>query len=190
MHVTPSLPATWRGRSTSEIAARLDLEGRTQRLYQRITEGVLPGIRRQGPKLLARFHKARSATQTPSAIQRVAEEIIALFVADQTIPRIRLVVVELGRIVDELDPRGASVASVLQAIHAANAAGAEEATIESQLLTRPDRAISAADLDAFEEVTMEQIAAGQTQLLEVTRLRRHLRMARLGIGTVNGGLAS
>lgn len=190
MHVTPSLPATWRGRSIPEVAARLALEARTQRLYQRLTEGVLPALRRQGARVLTRFHKARSATQTPSAFQRLAEELIALFLADQSTARIRLAVVELGRIVDELDPRGASVPALLAAIHAANAAGAAEATTESQLLTRADRGVTVADLDAFEEVTTQQIAAAHVQLHEVARLRRHLRMARLGIHPVQGGLAS
>lgn len=190
MRVAHTVPVTWRGRSITDVATRLQLEARVVRVYQRLTEDLLPALRRQGARIRTRFHKARSRTQGPSAFYRFAEELIALHVAGAPAHRLRLAVVELGLIVDELDPRGASVEAMLAAIHAANAAGAEETTSESRLLTRADRAVTVADLDAFEEATTAKIAAANDQLVQVARLKRHLRMSRLGIRCVEGGLAS
>lgn len=188
MRVTPTATATWRGRSTTMEATRLDLHARAVATMRRLTDDALPALRAGDRAIIVRVHKARSETQAPSALERLWEILVALHRAGVGEARLREVVVETAHVLDEIvGAAPASVQSVLEAAHQANVASCAEQLAESALTNRADRALTIGDLDRYAETTRAEIAAKKVQLAAVTRLRRQLANGR-GLNLVRGGV--
>lgn len=180
MRVAHHVPATWRGRTLIAEATRLRLHERAVAASRRISDGadLLRGLRRVSAPVHTRVTKARSETQSPSALERLWEELVALHLAGATLQQLRLAVVETAHLLEDLVPVAGGQQAVLEAIHAANAASAAETDAESRLLTRADRALTVGDLERLEESTKSDIAAKQRQLTALARLRRELHLHR------------
>lgn len=184
MHVTQQLPVTWRNRTLDHLAARLELGSRARALYHALSSpaGVLAGLRRQGARILARIHKARSETQHASAAERHYEELVALSLAGTPRHTLRRAAVELALVIDDMDEREPSPALLLASIAASDATEAAEQLAESRLLTRADRALTEGDLAELEERKRADIAADAEVAAMSARLRRALRAARSAAG--------
>jgi hypothetical protein len=182
MHVAQSAPPT--ARAFVAIVDRLELRARTVRLYQRLTDGpgILAGIRALGTRWVARFHKARSATQTPSALERVGEEMVAAKLGGAKDHQLRIVPTHLNHLIDDLDPAPTTTAKVLEALGTAQREESEENVAEAALLCRGDRAVTESDLDRLIEAKAEKVAADQHAIAQASKLRRQLRSARQNAG--------
>lgn len=191
MRVAQPIPVTWRGRNLTTETTRLDLHARAVSTMRRVTDGSADffiRLRAISVGLVARIHKARSLTQTPSALERLWEEIVALRLAGVPDHQLRIVAVETQHLVDDLASHEIETPqAVLTAMLEANEAAAREQLAESMLTHRGDRAITIGDLDRLAEQTKANIAAQKHQLLKVTRLRRQLAISRRGLGVMRGG---
>lgn len=186
MRVAHTATATWRGRSTTQEATRLDLHHRAVATMRRLTDDALPALRDRA--MIARVHKARSETQGPSALERLWEILVALHAAGVEEARLREVLVETAHLLDDLHGHApASVQEVLEAAHQANVASCAEQLAESALSNRADRALTIGDLDRYAETTRAEIAAKKVQLLAVSRLRRQIAQGR-GLNLVRGSV--
>lgn len=191
MRVAQPIPATWRGRNLTTETTRLDLHARAVAAMRRATEGatnMFEKMRSLSLGVLARIHKARSLTQTPSALERLWEELVALRLAGVPDHQLRIVAVETQHLIDDMASDTIETPqTVLTAMLEANEAAAREQLAESMLTHRADREVTIGDLDRLAEHTKANIAAQKHQLLKVTRLRRHLAISRHGFGVVRGG---
>jgi hypothetical protein len=183
MHVAPS--ATPTPRALAALLERLELRARSVRLYQRLSdgEGVLAGMRALGTRILARLWKARSATQTPAAFERLGEEAAALKVSGAKDHTLRLLAVEMHHLIDDMDPAPTTAEKVLDAIGTAQREESEENVAEAALLCRGDRALTETDLERLIEAKAEKVAADQHAIAQASKLRRQLRSARQRAGT-------
>lgn len=173
MHVAPTYPATWQGRSITNRLARLDLRGRAVSVVRRMSDGpgVLARLKALGQRWCTRIWKARSETQSPSALERHMEELVALRIAGQPRAALRWSPIELQQLIDELDDAPVTPAAFLAAVHAARQAEARAMLSESALLTRTDRALDGPALDRYIADTTQEIAA-ETELLTLARATR------------------
>lgn len=189
-HVAAALPTTWQGRDPEVLATRLAVKDRAVAWYRRMrTPGVLSGIRALGARWTARLEKAASPTQTPSALERCFEDVLVLRHAGSTAAELRTITVELHQLITDLDDAPATAPALLRALHDANAAEARANLAESVLLTREDRAIPEAALDAVIAAFKAELAA-KTQALELlSAYRRDLARARHGMTLSRGGRA-
>lgn len=195
-HVPRSTPDTWLRRTVAGLSEAIALKDRCVALYAAFAgrSEVLAGLRRQGPRVLARFAKARSTTQSPSAAERVGEDMAAAKIGGASTPELLKVGVEFTAIAHALDDRPTSPALVLEAIHESDRAEAAEHLAESALLTDAGRQLSETRLEELEERTKASIAADLAKVDLAARLRRQLRMARRSaeraLHPMRGGLAS
>lgn len=189
LRVAHPVPATWRGGTIPMVSARVSLHERAVAWYQRVSSGagVLDRLRALGAAVIARFHKARSLTQTPSAFERLGEDVIALQLAGVPAHHIRSVAVELHQFVEDLDAAPTDERTVLAALRTAQEAEAHENLAEARLLCAHDPMQHAAHLDAVSEAKRVKVAADHHALTQVEKLRRQLRAARLGLTAVRGG---
>ena len=189
MHVTPHVPVTWRNRSLPHLLAALDLSGRCAHVMRGVSagDGVFAALRRLSRPILARIHKARSVTQTPSALERHEEEIVALHLAGVPNHQLRLVAVDLHLLVDDLTSRPVTSADVLEAIAQSDRTEAAEQLAESKLTTRPDRAVIAPDVDGLIDATRADLAADSEKLSRLVALKRALAASRRPVPLVRLG---
>lgn len=180
MHVTQHVPVTWRNRSLEALLAQLDLAGRAHTLYLQLTAGtdVFAALRRLPAVLRTRLLKARSATQTPSALQRHQEELAALHCCGVPAHQLRVTAVDLHLFISDLDPRPVTPELVLEAIAVSDATEAAEQLAESRATTRADRQLTEGDLEEIEHRTRADIAADSEKLARCAALRRQLRASR------------
>ena len=189
-HVAHPVPATWRGGTLPEIAARIQLRGRVVRLYRRITAGaVLIGVRQKlGARWVGIVQKARSETQTPSTLERMGEQLIAFFLAGAKPQDLRQVSVALDGIVDDLlDAGPVHDRDVLQSVRAAMRAEAQEDEAEAALLCRGDRELTPADLARLIDTKETEIAADRDAIVKARRLLAQKDATRLGLTVIRGG---
>lgn len=185
MHVTSQSPVTWQGRAPEVLATRLGVAERALGWYRRLSTGpVLDGIRAMGKRWQTRMNRARSATQTPSALERLFEDACVFKAAGATSQQLRALAVEWNQFVTDLEDRPADNARVLAAIHSANVAAGEEARAESLLTTRAHRRLDESDLDRLIAATSAAIAASTEQLEAVSALKREQSRARHGMAVV------
>ena len=193
-HVARPIAAT--ERALVALLGRLEMRARSVRLYQRLTDGagVLAGLRALGARITARFHKARSMTQTPSAIERAGEELAAAKLAGVPDHQLRLVPVHFTHLIDDMDAAPATEAQVLGAIAVAREAEAVEDRAEARLTLRADRMLGEADLERLIEAKSAEVAADQQAIALASKLRRQLRRSRQAgprpFVTVRGGGAA
>lgn len=189
-HVAAPLPTTWQGRDPEVLAARLAVKERAVAWYRRMrTPRVLAGIRALGARWTARLEKAASPTQTPSALERCFEDVLVLRHAGQSCAELRTLTVELHQLITDMEDAPATAGAVLQALHDANAAEARANVAESLLLTRADRAVREADVDAVITAFKAELGA-KTQALDLlSAYRRDLARARHGMTVSRGGRA-
>lgn len=191
MHVAHPVPATWRGGTIHAIAARLQLRERVVRLYQRLTDG--PGIKAAirdalGPRWVGIIEKARSLTQTPSALDRVSEQLVALHVVGVPAHELRQVGTTLDGVVDELTISAAvHSADVLHSIEVGMLIEAKENEAEALLLCRSDRALAPADLERLIEAKEAEVAADRDTIARARRFLAQARAAKQGMAVVRGG---
>lgn len=190
MRVAHTVPVTWRGRSITEVLARLDLHAMAVSTVRRVTdegENLFARLRAISAAVLVRIHKGRSESQGPSALERLWEEIAVLHVAGVSPQLLALYAVETLHLIDRLElGQPATPSSLLGAIHRANLAQAQEGIAESQLLTHGDFELSPGDLDRLADATKAEIAAKQLQLSMIAKLRSSRRPARAGMGLLQG----
>lgn len=189
-HVAHPVPATWRGGTIPALSARVGLRERAVRLYQRLTAApeALPALRAQGARILAMFWKGRSLTQSPSAFERMGEQLIALVIAKRPAHELRLVAVELDAVVDDLTTHGpVAEAEVLRAVEDAARLEARGNDAEAALLCRADRVLTEGDLERFIEANESEIAADREATARARRLLTQKRAARQGMHIVRGG---
>ena len=181
-HVANSVPATWRGGTIPMLAARLELRARAVRLYRVLSDGpgILTRLRALGAKPLARFHKARSLTQSASAFERFGEDVLTLHAAGVPPHELRRAAVAVSQLVDDCDVRPSSPAVVLGALAVAQQAEAAEDVAEATLLCRADRHLTIGDLDRLIETREAEIAADQEVIAAASRLRRQMLAERHG----------
>lgn len=191
LRVAHPVPATWRGGTIPMVSARVSLHERAVAWYQRVSNGagVLERIRAIGAAVLVRFHKARSLTQTPSAFERLGEDVIAMQIAGVSPHQLRSVAVELHQLVEDLDAAPTDERTVMAALRTAQEAEANENLAEARLLCAPDPMHHDAHLDAVSVAKRAKVAADHHALTQVAKLRRQLRASRLGITPLRGGRA-
>lgn len=192
MRVAHTHPATWRGRTQPEAPITRDLQAHAVAITRAVTDdldGLWDRLKRGSQAIYTRVQKARSATQQPSALARVLEEILALHGAGVPSERLNIYVVEIANLIGSLDGKGAVTAQcVLEAMQAANVAQAHEAMAESRMALRPDRALTVGDLQGMRDYTRQLIAALQVQLLCIDGYEQRLR-AEHPMRVVRGGQA-
>ena len=180
MHVTQQVPVTWRHRTVVGLMAHLEVRARCVRVMTRLSDGagIFARLATVARQVLTRIHKARSATQTPSALERHVEELTALQLAGQPAHVLRLSAVVLHEVITDLEARPGSTAAVLDAIATADQTEAAEQLAESRATTRADRQLTEGDLAEIEDRTRADIAADSEKLARCAALRRQLRASR------------
>lgn len=188
-HVPQHAPGTWRSRA--QRPSRPDFKQRAVALYLQLTDGpgALLAVRRRCVQVYNRLKKARSATQSASAYERLLEEVYTLLLTGK-LPRekLHLVAVHLCTLLNELEGGTVTDASVLQAIETAKRVGASELLADIRLLARPARDLQPADLDAAIEATNADTAANHEKVRVFMLKRAQLVGARRGIRLVTGAL--
>lgn len=189
MPVAHTHPATWRGR-TLPAAPPLDLHARAVAVVRAVTDdvsGLWGKLKAKSRTIYTRVQKARSETQQPSALARVFEEILALYEAGAPKERLQIYVTETALLVASLDgPQGVTAQRMLEVMHQANLATAEESTAESKLALRPDRELPLGSLEDLREKTRNALATLQLQLycldqqITLRRAQRPMRVLRGG----------
>lgn len=189
MHVAASHPATWRGRTLTSRLTELRVRERAVTLYRLIAPlDAMPRLRAFGARILARFHKARSATQTPSAYERLTEELVVLHLAGVEPTTLRRVSDDLRQLLWELDAgQPVDEARVLAAIEEAQRAARREAALDLRLCARPDRELRLHDIEAAIDATQADSAANDVKLQLLGALRADMR--RRGLAVIRGGRA-
>lgn len=180
MRVAHTHPATWRGRTHAADRPHIDWNARAVAVVRSVTDnidGLWQRLSQTSARIYTRVQKARSDTQTPSALARVFEEILVLYQAGVSKERLNIYVVETARIVASLDgPSTVTAQCVLEAMQVANVADAAEALAESKLVLRADRVLSLADIQQLREKTVDEIAALQVQLTHLDQFEQRLRV--------------
>lgn len=192
MHVArsipPTRPPTWAGRGPEALFARFDLRARAIAWYQSHREApVLAAIRGFGSRWRARFDKGRSATQSPSAFERLLEDIVVLRAAGASTAKLRECGVEIHRLVRDLDGGTADAARLLAAMEAATAAELRANEVEIRLLCRAHRRLDETDIDEVIDVWRAELAAKAEALDIASAFRRTTRAARHGLRLVPSG---
>lgn len=190
MRVAQTYPATWRGRiNPGAIDA---LHARAVEVMRAVTDNV-PGLwdrlSRSAHALYVRIQKARSGTQSPSALARLSEEIVGLHANGVSSARLNLIPVALTSLIAQLDgPQPAHPQCLLEAMHEANLAGTGELVAESALALRPDRLLPLPALTELRYRTAQFIAALHVQLCKIDAEIQRQRAAR-GLRVLRGGRA-
>jgi hypothetical protein len=168
MRVAQTTPATWRGRGPEALFTRHRVAERAVAWYQRACEdsGVLAGIRGFGARWKARLEKARSLTQSPSALQRLFEDLIVLRSARTARVRLHEIAVEIHCFIAELDEEPATAQHFLEAMTAAEEAEAAANAAERRLVLRAHRRLDPADLAGVLDAWRAEMAA-KTVALEI-----------------------
>lgn len=186
MRVLQHAPGTWRAR-TIEAAPRLDLRKAAINTMRRISETAsFEKLRRISRAIAVRVKKARSESQTPSALERLWEELTALKASGTSEGVLHEVCVATEQVITE-DATPVTPALVLASIDSANAAAAAEMLAESKITTRADRELPDADLEGLEVASRALVAKHKHQLTLVSKLRRQ-RAAERGLRVLQGGL--
>lgn len=191
MRVAHTDPATWRGPITPEA---LDgLRARAVEIVRGVTDnldGLWARLRRMSPAVYTRIQKARSATQQPSSLARLLEEIRVLYAAGTPSARLRHIPIEIDLVIAQLDgPQPATAQALLEAVHAANLAGTGELVAESALALRPDRLLPLAPLTELRERTRQLIATLQVQLARLDGAIARQQHTPHGLRVLRGGRA-
>jgi hypothetical protein len=191
LHVAHPVPATWRGGTIQAIVARLQLRERVVRLYQRLTDG--PGIKAAiratlGARWVGIVEKARSLTQTPSALDRVSEQVVAFHVVGIPAHELRQIPAALDGMIDELTIREAvREADVLHSIEVGVMLEAKGNEAEALLLCRADRQLTRGDAERLLEATESEIAADRDTCAKLRRFLAQERAAAQGMTVIRGG---
>jgi hypothetical protein len=186
MRVLQHAPGTWRAR-THERVPRLDLRKAATETMRRISESAsFTKLREISRAIAVRVKKARSASQTPSALERLWDELVALKAAGASEGVLQEVCVATEQVITD-DSTPVTPALVLASIDSANAAATAEMLAESKLTTRIDRELPDADLEGLEVASRAAIAKTKHQLTLVSKLRRQ-RAAERGLRVLQGGV--
>lgn len=188
LQVARPVPATWRSGTIQTVASRVGLHDRAAAWYQRASNGpgILARLRVLGKSIVVRFHKSRaqSESNTPSALERLGEDLIALKLAGVPAHQMRSVVVELEHFIEDLDSAPVEETAVLVALEHAHGAECAENLAEAKMLCRADRVLTQGDIDAVIDAKKAKVAADQHWIAAASKLRRQLRASRAGLPTV------
>lgn len=188
MRVAHSVPVTWRGR-TPEEAQPIDLRAHAIATMRRLTDNLdLKKVRAISKRVLTIIHKGRSDSQQPGPLERLFELLWTAKKAGASEQDLRAVVIGTLEVI-EAEERATPISEpdVLEAMHKANIASAEETLAESRLLTRGDRILTPGELDRLADATRREIAALESQLRVIARLRRQTPTSRRGLAVLRGG---